>query len=60
MKAILAETWCNGNEVSTKAVVRRCSVLKKGIPKNFTKFTGKHLCQNLFFNQVAGLRPPIL
>ena len=21
--------------------------------KNFTKFTGKHLCQNLFFNKVA-------
>ena len=23
--------------------------------KNFTKFTEKHLCQNLFFNKVAGL-----
>ena len=23
--------------------------------RNFTKFTGKHLCQNLFFNKVAGL-----
>ena len=22
----------------------------------FAKFTGKHLCQNLFFNKVAGLR----
>ena len=30
---------------------------KKGIIKNFTKFTGKHLCQRLFFNKVAGLRP---
>ena len=29
---------------------------KKGIPKNFTKFTGKHLCRSLFFNKVAGLR----
>ena len=28
---------------------RRCSV-KKGVIKNFTKFTGKHLCQSLFFN----------
>ena len=28
---------------------RRCSV-KKGVLKNFTKFTGKHLCQSLFFN----------
>ena len=43
----------------TEAVVRRCSV-KKGVLKNFTKFTGKHLCQSLFFNKVAGLRPATL
>ena len=30
---------------------------KKGVLKNFTKFTRKHLCQSLFFNKVAGLRP---
>ena len=30
---------------------------KKGVLRNFTKFTGKHLCQGLFFNKVAGLRP---
>ena len=29
--------------------------LKKGVLKNFAKFTGKHLCQGLFFNKVAGL-----
>ena len=29
---------------------------KKGAFKNFAKFTGKHLCQSLFFNKVAGLR----
>ena len=29
---------------------------KKGVLRNFTKFTGKHLCQSLFFNSVAG--PP--
>ena len=28
---------------------------KKGVLKIFTKFTGKHLCQSLFFNEVAGL-----
>ena len=28
---------------------------KKAVLKNFTKFTEKHLCQNLFFNKVAGL-----
>ena len=25
--------------------------------KNFTKFIGKRLCQSLFFNKVAVLRP---
>ena len=27
---------------------------KKGFFKNFAKFTGKHLCQSLFFNKVSG------
>ena len=30
--------------------------MKKVVFRNFTKFTGKHLCQSLFFNKVAGLR----
>ena len=33
---------------------------KKGALKNFAKFTGKHLCQSLFFDKVAGLRPATL
>ena len=37
---------------------RRCSV-KKGVLRNLAKFTGKHLCQRLFFNKVAGLRPKV-
>ena len=28
---------------------------KKSVFRNFTKFTGKRLCQSLFFNKVAGL-----
>ena len=32
---------------------KRCS-------QKFTKFTGKHLCQSLFFNEVASLRPATL
>ena len=28
----------------------------KGVLRNFAKFTGKHLCQRLFFNKVAVLR----
>ena len=36
---------------------RRPEVLcKKGVLRNFTEFTGKHLHQSLFFNKVAGLR----
>ena len=33
---------------------------KKGVLRNFTKFTGKHLCQSPFFNKVEGLRPSTL
>ena len=40
---------------TTEAAVGRCSI-KKGVLRNFTKFTGKHLCQSLFLNKVAGLR----
>ena len=38
---------------------RRCS-LRKGVLRNFAKFTGKHLCQSLLFSKVAGLRPATL
>ena len=33
---------------------------KKGVLRNYTKFTGKHMCQSLYFNKVAGLRPATL
>ena len=29
---------------------------RKGVLRNFAKFTGKQLCQNLVFNKVAGLK----
>ena len=29
---------------------------KKGVPKKFTESIGKHLCQSLFLNKVAGLQ----
>ena len=38
---------------------QKCS-MKEGILRNFTKFTGKHLCQSLFLNKVAGLTPATL
>ena len=30
--------------------------MKKGVPRNFANFAGKHLYQSLLFNKVAGLR----
>ena len=32
----------------------------RGVFRNFTKFTGKHLCQSLFFNKAAGLEASTL
>ena len=31
-------------------------IYKKDVLENFAKFTGKHLCQSLFFYEVTGLR----
>ena len=46
---------------STKIRSSRPEVFcEKGVLRNFAKFTGKHLCQSLFFNKVAGLRPATL
>ena len=35
---------------------QRCSI-KKGVLKNFAKFTENTCCQSLFFNKVVGLSP---
>ena len=32
------------------------SSVKIGVLKNFAKLTGKHLCQDVFFKKVSGLR----
>ena len=34
--------------------------MKRGALVNFTKFTGKHLCQSFFFNKVEDLRAATL
>ena len=41
--------------VSLVRNAHRRSSIKEGVLNNFAKFTGKHLCQGLFFNKVAGL-----
>ena len=42
-------------QISLRSSHQRCSE-RKGVLSNFEKFTGKHLCQSLFFNEVAGFR----
>ena len=42
----------------TEEVARKYSI-KKGVLRNFAKFTGKPLCQSLFCNKVAGLRQQV-
>ena len=37
----------------TRSSHQRCST-RKDVPKNSAKFIGKHLCQSLLFNRVAG------
>ena len=44
---------------SPRSSHRKCST-RKGVLKNFGKFTGKDLCQSLFFNKATGLRPATL
>ena len=34
--------------------------VRKGVLRNFTKFTGKHVCQGLFFSKVAGVKSATL
>ena len=52
------------NELQPRIIISRSSRLDvfcaKGVLRDFTKFTGEHLCQCLFFNKVAGLRPATL
>ena len=40
--------------------LNRSEAATRGVLRNFVKFTGKHLCQSLFSNKVAGLRPATL
>ena len=49
----------NWSLIIVKSSHQRCS-MKQGVLRNFTKFTGKYLCQNIIVNKVAGLRPATL
>ena len=49
-----------GIETGKKKKQSSRGILQKGVLRNFTKLTGKHLCQSFFFNKVPGLRPATL
>ena len=53
--------WTKISEILTvvRSSHQRCSVTK-GVLRNFENFTGKNLCQCLFFNKDAGLSPATL
>ena len=57
---ILSETIADVDRNFSSRSSRPEVFCKKGVLRNFTKFAGKHLCQSLFFNKVAGLRPATL
>ena len=59
-KVLISSFFIFQTSTTFRSIYRRCSV-RIAVLRNFAKFTGKHLCQNLFFNKVAGLRPaPLL
>ena len=54
LKAIIKSNLdCNGISKQKQSLEVFCKI---GALRNFAKFTGKHLCQSIFFNKVAGLR----
>ena len=46
----------NASQGTLEAIVQRSSA-KKGVLVNFSKFAADHLCQRLFFNELAGRTP---
>ena len=48
-KHIGVDVFISKSRISSQ---RRCSI-KIGVPKNFAKLTGSHLCQSLFFDKVS-------
>ena len=61
-------SWITNNQGLSESFVRRGRqrssrpevFCRKGVLRNFAKFTGKHMCQSLFFNKVERLRPATL
>ena len=51
---------CSFNRFCETRYAEAATSVKKSVPRYFAKFIGKYLCQSLFFNKVAGLRPATL
>ena len=51
---LLKETRSSSKLRSMSRSSRPDVFCKKGVLRNFAKFTGKHLCQSLYFDKVAG------
>ena len=54
---LLRRPWCQFTESPIHRSSRQELFCKKSVLRNFAKFTGKHMCQSLFFNEITGLRP---
>ena len=52
---LIDETRLKKARESTNRSSRPEMFCKNSVPRNFAKFTGKHLCQSLLFNIVATL-----
>ena len=51
---VLNASICFPWNLRTTSSHRKCSI-KKGVLRNFLKFTGQHLCQSFFFNKKRDL-----
>ena len=54
LKIIIMTDNIKNNNNSSSRSSRPEALCKKSVLKNLAKFIGKHLCQSLFFNKVAG------
>ena len=54
IKSIMLKVWKTKSRNRSSRPEVFC---KKGVLRNYAKFTGKPLCQSLVYNKVAGLRP---
>ena len=60
MDVLLKKTEQHDQQILRNRSSRPDVFCKKGVLRNFAKFTGQHLCQSLYFNKVAGLRAATL